>query len=177
MDVTQQIAEALGFPKRHYRIVERERRWLCSSVPQELVQSTEEITDLYVTDSRLRLREARSLDGTQAMLRLTRKADVDDRTRLISSIYLSEGDFAVLVRVLSGVRVSKLRHRLHDQLGAAMCVDEFLDPLAGLLIAEAEFQSDEALYQFCPPAFTGREVTDNPRFSGFALATEGLPPA
>jgi CYTH domain-containing protein len=175
VEITQQVAESLGFPKPHYLNIERERRWLCAQLPGQLIVRTEEITDLYVDGARLRLREARPRDGGPAMLRITRKADADPRTRLISSIYLSEEDFAVLSGVLPGVRLSKLRHRLEHPSAKAMCVDEFLGPLGGLLIAEAEFETDEALGRFSPPSFVGREITDDPRYSGHALATQGLP--
>ena len=87
MDIDQQTATALGFPKPQYMSVERERRWLCREVPRERVFQTEEITDLYVTGTRLRLREARPIDGGAPMLRLSRKADIDLHTRLITSIY------------------------------------------------------------------------------------------
>ncbi len=63
MEIDQQIATALGFPKPQYMSVERERRWLCRQVPRERVVQTEAITDLYVTGARLRLREARPIDG------------------------------------------------------------------------------------------------------------------
>jgi len=56
-------------------LVERERRWLCREVPLSLVVQTKAITDLYVTGSRLRLREARPLDGGASRLRFSRKAD------------------------------------------------------------------------------------------------------
>jgi hypothetical protein len=92
--------------------IERERRWLCRKVPRERVVRTEAITDLYVTGARLRLREARPIDGGTPMLRLSRKADLDRHTRLITSIYLPEEEFALLVSSLAGVRIAKLRHRL-----------------------------------------------------------------
>src|SRR5437762_3072069 len=76
MRIDEQIATALGFPKPQYMSVERERRWLCREVPRERIVQTEAITDLYVTGTRLRLREARPIDGKASMLRLTRKADV-----------------------------------------------------------------------------------------------------
>lgn len=110
MDVNQQTAEALGFPKPEYRAIERERRWLCREVPRARVTSTESITDVYVTGTRLRLREARPLDGAPARLRLTRKADVDLHTRLITSIHLPELELAVLASSLRGARIRKLRH-------------------------------------------------------------------
>lgn len=90
MDIDQHIAAALGFPKPQYVSVELERRWLCREVQRDRVLETEAITDLYVDGARLRLREARPVDGGTPMLRLSRKADVDVHTRLITSIYLPE---------------------------------------------------------------------------------------
>src|SRR4051812_27249753 len=125
MDIAPDIADALGFPKAAYTVVERERRWLCHKVPHDRVIRTEAITDLYVTGTRLRLREARPVDGGQARLRLSRKADVDHRTRLVTSIYLPEQEFAVLAACLSGVRIQKLRYRLRCPPDVVLSVDEF----------------------------------------------------
>ncbi|MBV9995692.1 MAG: hypothetical protein JO127_10820 [Caulobacteraceae bacterium] len=63
MQISQEVAAALGFPRPHYTHVERERRWLCRQPPAELILRTEAITDLYVTATQLRLREVRPLDG------------------------------------------------------------------------------------------------------------------
>ena len=175
MDITPEVAAQLGFARTKYIAIERERRWLCSDVPREQVLRTEAITDLYVTGARLRLREARPTDGGQARLRLTRKADVDAHTRLITSIYLPEDEFAVLAASLPGPRLRKLRHRLRPVAGAALVVDEFLDELAGLFLAEVEFETHEDLMAYPGPSFAVREVTDDARFTGARLATDGWP--
>lgn len=176
MEIDQNIAATLGFPKPHYTSVERERRWLCREVPREHIAQTEAITDLYITGSRLRLREARPIDGAAPMLRLSRKADVDAHTRLISSIYLPEEEFALLAALLPGIGIKKLRHRLHSPLpGVLMAVDEFQADLSGLILAEAEFETDDLLTSFTIPAFAVREVTDDARFTGAILAKCGLP--
>ena len=177
MDIAPDLAASLGFPTPAYTAVERERRWLCHAVPRELELRTERITDLYVEGARLRLREARPLSGAPAILRLSRKGDVDGRTRLVTSIYLTEPEFALLAASLPGRRVRKLRHRLPRQDGVVLMVDEFEDELAGLLLVEAEFKSDERMAAFVPPPFAGREITDDTRFTGAALARDGLPAA
>jgi CYTH domain-containing protein len=174
MTIDPNQAEALGFPKPEYTSVERERRWLCRRVPHELVLRTEAITDLYVAGTRLRLREARPLDGGAPMLRLSRKADVDKHTRLITSIYLHEEEFAVLAASLAGDRIRKLRHRLQGSAEVMLAVDEFQGELEGLIIAEAEFKTQEQLESFIPPEFAVREVTDDLRFTGGQLAKNGL---
>jgi len=175
MDIDQQTATDLGFPQSQYRSVERERRWLCSRVQHERIMQTEAITDLYVTGSRLRLREARPIDGGAPRLRFSRKADIDAYTRLITSIYLPEEEFAVLATSLPGVRIKKLRHRLQPLPSAVMSVDELQGDLNGLIMAEAEFETAALLAAFPMPDFAVREVTDDFRFTGGYLAKNGLP--
>ena len=175
MNIDPAIAKALGFPKPAYTVVERERRWLCSDVPRERIVRTETIVDLYVTGARLRLREARPFDGGPAMLRLSRKADVDPHTRLITSIYLPEDEFAILSAALQGVRLRKIRHRLKPLPGVVLSVDEFKGELEGLRMVEAEFDTPERMASFPMPDFAIREVTDDPRFTGGHLVTNGLP--
>ena len=109
------------------------------------------------------------------MLRLTRKADVDIHTRLITSIYLPEEEFAVLAASLPGSRIRKLRHRLEPIEGIFMLVDEFQGELTGLVLAEVEFKTTELLAAFPGPDFAIREVTDEPRFTGGSLVKNGIP--
>jgi CYTH domain-containing protein len=175
MEIDPQVARALGFPKTKYAWVERERRWLCRQAPRALIVSSEAITDLYVTGARLRLREARPLDGGAPMLRLTRKADVSTDTRLITSIYLPPEEFAILAAALEGPRIRKLRHRLRPVNGQAMSVDEFQGELSGLVMAEAEFETAEQMAAFPSPDFAIREVTHDQRYSGGQLVRYGTP--
>jgi len=175
MEIDQHIAAALGFPKLKYTLVERERRWLCREVPIARIIQTVTITDLYVTGARLRLREERPLNGDAPALRLTRKADVSTHIRLISSIYLQEEEFGLLSTTLTGIRIIKRRHRLTPIDCITIAVDEFQGNLSGLLLAEAEFETDEQLSNFPQPDFAIQDVTDDPRFTGGNLAKDGLP--
>lgn len=175
MEIDRDVARALGFHGPAYTAVERERRWLCRELPHDLVVRTETITDLYVTGARLRLREARPLNGDPPRLRLTRKGDVDARTHLVTSIYLPEEEFQLLARVLPGDRLHKRRHRLKPIPGIVMSVDEFQGALAGLTMVEAEFETPDLMASFPTPDFALREVTDDPRYAGASLARKGLP--
>ena len=147
MEIDPATAAALGFPKLKYAWVERERRWLCREIPLARVTQVDAITDLYVAGTRLRLREAIPLDGGPPMRRLTRKADVDAATRLLTSIYLAPEEFALLAD-LPGQRIRKTRHRLAAEGGVTVSVDRFEGPLEGLILAEAEFETAEALAEF-----------------------------
>src|SRR5262252_4560131 len=175
MDIDLETAKALGFPKPAYTVVEHERRWLCREVPREKVTLTETITDLYVAGSQLRLREARPIDGRPARLRLSRKADIDARTRLVTSIYLPEEEFALLAASLPGRRLEKLRHRLQSPDGLLFSIDQFQGALDGLLLLEVDFDTPESMLAFVPADCAAREVTDDARYSGGRLAMHGLP--
>lgn len=54
-------------------------------------------------------------------------------------------------------------------------VDVFLDDHAGLIVAEVEFDSDDAMAAFEPPDWFGREVTDDDAFTNAALAARRSP--
>lgn len=157
-EIDQATAAALGWPKSKYAWVERERRWLCRSVPFDRVVSTEVYDDLYVTGTQLRLREAKSTDGGPVMLRLGRKADVSPSVRLLTSIYLAPEEFRLLSS-LPGHRLRKTRHALGKIDGADVFVDVFEGSLAGLIMAEAEFESTEAMENYPMPNFAYEEVT------------------
>ena len=81
----------------------------------------------------------------------------------------------MLAASLQGLRITKLRHRLQSPTGIVLSVDRFLGGLDGLIMVEAEFDTLELMNGFPAPDFAGREVTDDPRYSGGHLAKHGLP--
>ena len=83
---------------------------------------------------------------------------------LITTMYLTESEFDLLAG-LDGRVISKVRHSI-PPLG----VDVFADELAGLTLAEAEFETEEECQSFVPPAFVIAEVTHDVRFTGGRLA-------
>jgi CYTH domain-containing protein len=174
MEIDRETAAALGWPKLKYAWIERERRWLCPSVPMDRVVRSEAIADLYVTGTRLRLREAVPLGGGAPQRRLGRKADVDAHTRLLTSIYLSSEEFRLLSG-LPGRTLRKTRHHIGLVSGVEMSVDEFEGDLAGLVLAEAEFDDAASMAAYPSPDFAIREVTEDTRYTGGRLVAEGLP--
>jgi hypothetical protein len=167
-------AATLGFRKpEKYAAVERERRWLCRSLPDLPVIRAEAISDLYVENSHLRLREARPVGGGEPILRLSKKGDLAPDRRLISTLYLTPAEFALFAH-LPGRRLDKVRH-YYAADAATLSVDRFEGALAGLFLAEAEFADDAAMSAFPHPAFALREVTDDPRYTGGELVRAGIP--
>jgi len=173
-EIDQATAAALGWPKTKYAWIERERRWLCRAVPFDRVVRTEAFKDLYVEGTQLRLREALPSDGGPPMLRLGRKADVNPAVRLLTSIYLSPVEFDLLSS-LPGNILRKTRHYLGNIAGADVSVDVFEGALTGLIMAEAEFGDVEAMANYPMPDFAFLEVTDDIRYTGGRLVTDGLP--
>ena len=166
-------ARALGWPKLTYAALELERRWLCSHIPAE-TEKGERITDIYITGTRLRLREAVPLSGDEPIRRLTRKADVNAATRLLTSIYLSASEFELFAG-LPGAMIRKTRHRLVMTEGLKLSIDRFEYPCEGLLLAEAEFADEEAMAAYEGPDFATEEVTTDSRYTGISLALHGIP--
>ena len=75
-----------------------------------------------------------------------------------------------------GAAVEKTRH-LVDHDGRLIEVDTYSGRLAGLIVAEVEFPSEEEAAEFSTPDWFGREVTGDSRFRNAALARAEGPPA
>ena len=54
-------------------------------------------------------------------------------------------------------------------------LDEYAGGLAGLMTVEVEFADEEAARAFEPPAWFGREVTQDRRYSNASLSKDGMP--
>jgi CYTH domain-containing protein len=83
---------------------------------------------------------------------------------LITTLYLDAAEYAVLEQ-LPAATVHKTRLSV-PPLG----IDVFEDALAGLVLAEAEFDDDESLESFIPPREAVAEVTQDQRLTGGNLA-------
>lgn len=133
------------------------------------VKAEVEITDVYFLGTRLRLR--RMVDrrgGRAAIYKLTQKVPGAGTGGLITNIYLSESEYDLLAQ-LDGSTLEKVRYTVPP-----FGIDVFLPPLEGLVLAEAEFDDDEAMAAATAPDGAITEVTDDVRFTGGYLAEYGL---
>lgn len=152
-----------------YARVERERRFLLARPPPaSAVTARRRITDRYLPGTRLRLRRAECLDKSGACeLKLTQKVPAGRPgyvQGLITNTYLSAAEYDLLASLPAEV-LSKTRLSV-PPLG----IDIFDPPLHGLVLAEAEFITDEAAQSFLLPHAAIAEVTDDARFTGSSLA-------
>ena len=166
---TGRVTDSYG---RKYERVERERRFLLRELPPGLKTSDPhaQITDNYITNTRLRLRKSRWPATNEWTLKLTQKyaPDSADFSRaLITSIYLTEGEYEVF-SVFEGNELRKNRYP-YEHEGRTFVVDLFLGALLGLILAETSFETDEEMERFTQPPFAFMEVTNDPLFTGGSL--------
>jgi CYTH domain-containing protein len=149
-----------------YARVERERRFLLAGLPKDQpATAIHKITDRYLIGTTLRLRHmADQRDGHH--YKFTQKIPTDHPgpvQGLITNTYLSKAEYDLLAQ-LPGKMLIKTRYSV-PPLG----IDVFAGPLHGLVLAEAEFDTNNAMLAFRPPSYVTAEVTNDPRFTGGSL--------
>ena len=160
----QRMARA-GKQQDPAHVVERERKYLVAQVPP-LPEFGVALRQGYLAIDgavSVRVRDAAD-EGATLTLKAGRGAV---RTEL--EWPLTDEQFAAAWEQTRGRRISKTRHRLPSE-GHVVELDIFHDDLDGLVIAEVEFDSDDALTAFRPPAWFGTEVTDDETYTNAWLA-------
>jgi CYTH domain-containing protein len=158
-----------------YARFELERRFLVGRLPQEGIAEDRgwRITDRYIKDTHLRLRRMEPIHQGETILKLGQKhvpSPPDFARMTITNIYLSPSEYAVLAD-LDALELRKLRHSIehHDRI---FSVDVFDAHLSGLVLAEVGFEATDEMDQpFDLPPWVIREVSNDVRFTGGALAS------
>src|ERR1700704_1762984 len=155
-----------------YAGVERERRYLLQDWPEGLTRASPhvQITDNYITGTRLRIRKVREPQTNKWTVKFTQKfaPNPKDFSRtIITNIYLNALEAETLA-LFDANEIRKNRYSLESD-GRKFSVDMFLGDLFGLVLAETGFETDEELDSFAKPAFAIAEVTNNELFTGGRL--------
>ena len=155
-----------------YALVERERRYLLQDLPEGLTRASPhvQITDNYLTGTRLRLRKVRNPQTNKWTVKLTQKfaPDSEDFSRtIITNIYLNALETEMLA-VSDANEIRKNRYAFEFE-GRQFSVDMFLGDLFGLVLAEVSFATDEELDNYPRPPFAIAEVTNHELFTGGKL--------
>jgi CYTH domain-containing protein len=164
MVANQQPAAQAG----KYARFELERRWLLERLPDG-ADAGSLIYDRYIEGTRLRLRHA---EPPHEQFKLSQKeapAPPDYSRTVITTIYLCREEYDVLAS-LPARELRKRRHHV-DRYS----IDVFEGELEGLILAETEFASEDEMRAHPMPAFAVREVSDDIRYTGGALAYGGQP--
>jgi len=159
-------------PDSKYARIERERRYLLRDLPEGITRADPhlQITDNYITGTRLRIRKVREPRTNKWTVKFTQKfaPNPNDFSRtIITNTYLN----ALEAEVLSVFDTNEIRkNRYHFDLdGRRFSVDMFLGDLFGLVLAETSFETDEELDTFAKPPFALADVTNEPLFTGGRL--------
>lgn len=173
MGVAKLTEQNILLPESKYARVERERRFLLKDLPEGLTRADPhlQITDNYITGTRLRLRKVREPRTNKWTVKLTQKYLPDESNgarALITNTYLNAVEAETLA-VFEANEVRKNRYRFEYE-GRQVSVDMFLGELFGLVLAEVSFDSDEELESFRLPSFALAEVTNNELFRGGTLS-------
>ncbi|GAB3436435.1 CYTH domain-containing protein [Actinophytocola sediminis] len=151
-----------------YARVERERRFLLADLPSDSpATAIRTITDRYLTGTTLRLRHMDDQRGGH-QYKFTQKMPAERPgpvQGLITNTYLSKTEYDLLAD-LPTTTLIKTRYSIPP-----FGIDVFAPPLHGLVLAEVEFDTDNAMLAFRPPSYVIAEVTNDQRFTGGCLAT------
>lgn len=169
MGVAKLTDENTIVPESKYARVERERRYLLANLPEGLTRADPhlQITDNYITGTRLRLRKVREPRTNKWTVKFTQKCapDPEDLSRtVITNTYLNALE-AETLSVFNSNEIRKNRYYFEFE-GRKFSVDMFLGDLFGLVLAEVSFDADEELDSFPKPPFAVADVTNDPMFSG-----------
>jgi CYTH domain-containing protein len=172
MGVAKLTDENTVCPDSKYACVERERRYVLSDLPEGLQRTDHhlQITDNYLTGTRLRIRKVRDPQTNKWTVKFTQKfaPNPEDQSRtLITNLYLNAQE-AEMLSVFEANEIRKNRYKF-DFEGRTFSIDMFLGVLFGLVLAEASFEDDQELESFKPPSFSLFEVTNDPLFTGGRL--------
>ena len=159
-------------PESEYARIEREKRYLLLDLPEGITRTDPhlQITDNYITGSRLRLRKVRDPRTNKWTVKFTQKfaPDPNDLSRtIITNTYLNALE-AETLSIFNSNEIRKNRYKCEFE-GRTFAVDMFLGDLFGLVLAEVSFDTDEELENFPKPAFALADVTNEELFSGGRL--------
>src|SRR5260221_6354712 len=169
MGVAKLTNQNVVVPESKYARVERERRYLLRDLPEGLTRADHhlQITDNYITGSRMRIRKVRDLRTNKWVVKFTQKfaTNPEDLSHtIITNTYLN----AIEAETLAIFEANEIRKNRYpfEFGGRKFSVDMFLGDLFGLVLAEVSFETDEELDGFPKPPFALADVTNNEIFSG-----------
>ena len=150
---------------------EIERKFLVEAIPDLNKLENEEIIQGYISTasdcSEVRVRQK----GEKFYQTIKGEGDLA-RTEI--EIEISREQFDSLWATTEGKRLEKVRYYVPYE-GEIIELDVYQGGLKGLVVAEVEFTSEKQSELFIPPAWLGREVTEDEDYKNKQLAMKGMP--
>jgi CYTH domain-containing protein len=160
-------------PQSKYAHIERERRYLLADLPEGMTRADHhlQITDNYLTGTRLRIRKVRDPRTNKWVVKFTQKfaPESNDLSRtVITNLYLNATE-AETLSIFAANEIRKNRY-YHEFEGRRYSIDMFIGDLFGLVLAETSCETDEELERLAMPSFALADVTNMELFSGGKLS-------
>jgi len=158
-----------------YACYEFERKFFLNELPSSLNDSQEykEIEDKYFLGTNLRLRIIRNPAGEITDRKFTQKyvpAKSTFSKTIITNMYILKND-ADFFSQIPGAKILKRRYKyIYGKY--IFTIDQFLKPIADLILAEIEFENEQEMENFVPP-LDWQEVTEKKEYSGGHIALSG----
>ena len=173
MGVAKLTDQNTTVPESRYAHVERERRYLLQDLPEGLTRADPhvQITDNYITGTRLSIRKVRDPRTNKWVVKFTQKFapnPADFSRTIITNTYLNALE-AESLSMFDGNEIRKNRYKFQHE-GSEFAIDMFLGDLFGLVLAEISFETDEELDNFAQPGFAIADVTNHELFTGGSLS-------
>ena len=153
-----------------YSKIENERRWL---IPSSYANSLrhipyKKIDDLYLNCGRLRLRAITDSQTGKLEYKLCKKyGSISKVAEPIVNIYLTVEEYAAF-STLPGFKLTKRRYKKIIE-SVQYSFDIYDGELSGLILCEAEANSEDSLNKISGPDIFDEEVTENPALRGGQL--------
>ena len=153
------------------KIFEIEKKFLITEIPLDLSDFTfDRIIQGYILTTS---------DGSEVRIRikgdeffLTAKSG-GGLKRVEAEIKLAKEQFDKLWLFTEGSRINKKRYSIKYG-NYVIELDLYEEKLKGLIVAEVEFENEDDASSFNPPAWFGRDVTEDYRYKNRNLALYGL---
>ncbi len=148
-------------------MIEREKTYLLKSLPDLKDVDSKIFVDVYFpkTSKHPNLRLRQKGDSYE----LTKKYPLKDdpSTQVEHTIPLTKEEFELFSK-LPGKRVAKRRY-FYEYNGTCIEIDVFLEELAGLVLGDVEFETEEEKEKFQMPPFCLVEITNEKFIAGGML--------
>lgn len=152
---------------------EIERKWLLNQAPTDIVA---ELTPIPIDQGYIAVHD----DKTEVRVR---KYGTEYWQTIKSPGHISRKEFEIpisqvlykeLFELTNGRNLQKNRF-IVPYSSFRIEIDQYLGHLSGLWVAEVEFENLEQCNSFDPPNWFGKEITGQPAYKNYTLASIGLP--
>jgi CYTH domain-containing protein len=150
---------------------EIERKFLLDELPRALAfaRRTAILQGYLAVDGDTEVRVRRTANGDTLTIK-----HGSGKVRVEEELALDGRQADALWELTDGRRLQKTRREMRVD-GILVEIDEYSGALDGLIVAEVEFDDEEAARAFMPPAWFGREVTGEAAYANRSLSVDGMP--